>query len=564
MAAVEENPNSKKEEVYIIGGIGYIHEYDNKHRFRIPNGATVVVVSFDEKEYFNFLGFYQDYFNHLLPILIDIGKESSYNHKTLKETLYSSLDDIKSIYNKDKFIKDTNLDLDIYSAGEECPYMHHSLLLYHNGQIIQDRNGIMKYDKIKDSVTTLHTLTSDECLDPEFITNLYKNSELPKKDQVEKIVKELQETHSSTLLSSLLLSKDIHKTQKELCQHPGIYYTFVMKRKGPKVYWIGGHGSEEEKKTFIVPKGCTIVVKEVSGDSAFLNPRYLEKMLTMPIDKLQYPTRYKLDIKQLVPSVAIYTENMPCPVFNYTLLSCFDDMCNKDCSGILDMNLLQKNNYKSTPIHMPNMLKEYNLEFLNTLKPLYNYSVYPTPKEIGLYFQQFVWGENNGTHKIGNNVDVYESLESSPIIKIQQEDVCYRFPGVYYHFICRTQKNNIPKIGREIYTNTIAPTPINSLYPSSNNITSTFLKKRIAEAWRHRSNFQRNTYIAELEKKLSNIVNRYRDITNSGMNATDIKEEYKSIRRLLNIINKEGGSNTRYHKKTRNGKNTTRRHSRQH
>lgn len=362
MAAVEENPNSKKEEVYIIGGIGYIHEYDEKHRFRIPNGATVVVVSIDEENWytteqedFNFLGFYEDYFNHLLPRLIDIGKKTSYNDKTLKETLYSSLDDINSIANKDEFIKDTNLDLDIYSAGEECPYIHHSLLLYHDGQIIQDRNGIMKYDKIKDSVTTLHTLTSDEYVDPKFIVNLYKNSIFPTTDIAQDILTELltDQINISKLLLSFSFYENIHQTLEWICDaNPKLYYTFVMKRKNPKAYLIKGHAYQTIDTHFDVPEGCTIIVKEIAGNVGLVNDNMHSKILSLDLHKLQYPQQFKSDIHKHTKSIAIYKAGDKCPDFRHQLIECFkrSDTCGV-YSGITDLSLLKKYNAKINGLH---------------------------------------------------------------------------------------------------------------------------------------------------------------------------------------------------------------------
>lgn len=613
MAAVEENPNSKKEEVYIIGGIGYIHEYDEKHRFRIPNGATVVVVSIDEdnwytteNEDFNFLDFYEAYFNHLLPRLIDIGKKSSYNDKTLKETLYSSLGDITNIP-KDEFIEDTNLDLNIYSAGEECPYMHHSLLLYHDGQIIQDRNGIMKYDKIKDSVTKLHTLTSDEYKDPEFIANLYKNSIFPTTKIAQDRLTELltHQTNRSKLLLSFSFYENIHHTLEWICDTDGtpkLYYTFVMKRKKPKAYFIQGHGYQTLDTHFDVPEGCTIIVKEIAGNVGLANDNMHSKLLSLDLHKLQDPQQFKSNIHKHTKSIAIYKAGDKCPDFRYQLINCFKrhNFC-KVYSGITDVSLLKKYNANiNKTFALPGGLTApFNSKIIKeNIIPKYIYSVYPTQKEMHLHIRELYLNRNK--------LNIYDTLINTPLISISQKDLCNRFPGVYYHFICRTLHENVSEKLRKnprFFTSNnrlrgrkdehgLRSTPNNLFYASilrplkpANNFISTVLQHRVGEAATLRAGLERNVYNhpiiknttneyvrtntgkwtqkpknvyrSELQEKIRALLEEYEDLMANGINTTKIDKEFKNTKELLRIAEMSGG-NTRKRTKIRHSKRTRR------
>jgi hypothetical protein len=90
-------------------------------------------------------------------------------------------------------------------------------------------------------------------------------------------------------------------------------------------YLIAGHGEEipynntNQKKTFTVPRGCTIVVHkhpyELSNENNF--NIITDKLLLLSKDIINNPVQYKYEIINKLGSVVFYEEGEQCPYFYY-------------------------------------------------------------------------------------------------------------------------------------------------------------------------------------------------------------------------------------------------------
>ena len=119
-----------------------------------------------------------------------------------------------------------------------------------------------------------------------------------------------------------------------------------------KEYFIGGHGNngengDDNKRTFTVPKNCTIVVKVAAGESMYRSSYQQSEICKLPSDILKNPTAHPDEIYEAFGNVAIYTSGQKCPNFNYYLLSCFPstqpfNKCSIFGSGVIDVDLFSK------------------------------------------------------------------------------------------------------------------------------------------------------------------------------------------------------------------------------
>ena len=253
-------------------------------------------------------------------------------------------------------------------------------------------------------------------------------------------------------------------------------------------YLIAGHGEEipynntNQKRTFKVPPGCTIVVHkhpyELSNEKEFNN--ITDKLLLLPKDVINDPVKHKYEIINKLGSVVFYEEGEQCPYFIYQTLSCFHE--NKDpffthCSGRIGsgVNNLMKmkdtfrrtrranqSKYKNTDINYDyidlraDTLTRFTFdEIVELLSSMYRFSEYPTQEKISTFIRNalITWKTNSLPKGVKYNdmgaednikgieleviKNILRVLVKQDFINPTQEFLCNTLPGVYYNFVCR-------------------------------------------------------------------------------------------------------------------------------
>ena len=223
-------------------------------------------------------------------------------------------------------------------------------------------------------------------------------------------------------------------------------------------YYISGHG-DIVHDTFIVPEGCTIVVKGHSGEKTYNNTlKYMEKMCTLPMETLINPKIHIHDIIHNFGSVEIYNAGDICPDFVYSLVAYYYKVDNLRFegigSGLLDIETL-RTTYKChqiPPIQQYDYSYEDVNELLNLLTSWYANSILPTPAFV-----------NSQLPSIKSNVEripyfawftllmkfktILDYIRDTNILRYTQSQMCSNFKGTYYNFICR------PMIGSNLLFN---------------------------------------------------------------------------------------------------------------
>ena len=200
-----------------------------------------------------------------------------------------------------------------------------------------------------------------------------------------------------------------------------------------KVYTIGGHGDNGTKR-FIVPKGCTIVVREHTGNPAYDFTKDINKLCKFDTDTLTNPVKNSDALHTAYGSVAIYPAGSKCPNFNYYILGCYKyedgNRCPKFRSGVIDVRKAKHANecLSDTGTFNPN-----GLELDEYLAENYKYSAWPTGDEAFSIIRRL---RSLFNHETDNQF--MNKLES--LFTITQEDLCHLLPGVYYNFVCREFK----------------------------------------------------------------------------------------------------------------------------
>lgn len=505
MAAISSNKKKQCTSIpYVIGGISYINPIDT---FVVPDNITYVIASIDEDAIGD-----DDESKSDTPILDCYSRYYSALLQTDKSILGNpTIDTIQSLAYAPE------VTVTIYESNSLCPAIRNSNVSYENGSCIPEINGVSYLTNIPNKIR-IHRLTSDECTTSMFIINLYQYS--VNSVTMDTCIRGLLKYDKDTLLSSLLRHElvsslcnttisriNTHNKKNNICT---VVYVFVINRKTPKVYWIGGHGSEDPFDEFTVPKGCTIVVKAISGDISndyTITPMYEQLRELNPSITMNQKINKKT-IHDMVGSVAIYTEGQQCPSFYYQLLSYFPEKnrCKSNFSGIMNMDTSPTYAFFETPgIERRMLFGEYKN------------SDYPRCNEVELYYKDNVY-KNTTTnydknapitymnHKIGDPMDVYTSFMNNKLINVSQEELCRTHPGVYYNFICRALDDNVTKSLWTIGRHKLRGTPNVSMIPSA--VTTPIKKslyRRINEAWTKRGPLERNVYnVQKIEKELKN------------------------------------------------------------
>ena len=86
------------------------------------------------------------------------------------------------------------------------------------------------------------------------------------------------------------------------------------RRNHKKVYTIGGHGDNGTSR-FIVPNGCTIVVREHTNNPAHKYTEDINKLCGFDTNTLTDPMKNSVALNAAYGSVAIYPAGSKCPNF---------------------------------------------------------------------------------------------------------------------------------------------------------------------------------------------------------------------------------------------------------
>lgn len=427
----------KNLKLYLVGGKGfYTINTDGtpKETFTVPKDCCIVLTTIEESTITDdkpLLVHYMEYYQKLFQKDLDTLK----NPKSFKDELGETT---------------------IFETNDQCPDIHETLLLYDDGKCFTNMNGIVDISAIYPDVglskldASIHELTSDECKSVDFLKNLYSNSIYPNFNSA------LLDNYIDTLDITILLKEwekalsignnnlyNILKTEKI----SGILYCFVVK-KPMQVYVISGHGLEDIKSTFIVPKGSTIVVHSISGRSVPENI-FRNKLMTLfkiPLKRLQYPNN---DVKLELDTI-IYNEGTICPLFHYELNGFLKEKNTTNIVSLQGINGLLNLSQFYRKINGIQFLSQINVSKLNTnnrnniqsytelLSSLYTYSFFPTMNEVRLYY----------THNVSQTH--INSWSTNKLILINQKELCDMYPGVYYNFVCRSPSTKISNTNKNI------------------------------------------------------------------------------------------------------------------
>ena len=281
--------------------------------------------------------------------------------------------------------------------------------------------------------------------------------------------------------------------------------------KQPKAYIIGGHGSERENETFIVPPKCIIIVKTYAGSTTKAYS-FLEKGLcSLTPMILKDPIAHYDELERVLGSLAIYRPGNVCPQFYYTLLQCYQMSniywkgCNSFGSGVMDVDRMytDKGLLECTrnmdPYHRSlkndeafSELDQYiavdHDSVYDSIYPyfskLYQHSVFPNPQDIDTILHNAI---DDGVNNLHNMLEYIGDEVSTT-----QEELCSLFPGVYYHVICRATPTGMNLFHSSV--NEIYQIPSRVTYVSSNPRIRNLLGKHIGEAEAHRKPYIRSMY----------------------------------------------------------------------
>ena len=305
-------------------------------------------------------------------------------------------------------------------------------------------------------------------------------------------------------------------------------------------YLIAGHGSEpppapqpEEPSRiydptqptpnrFVVPDGCTIIVHKQPYEWAEEH-HYIEAvraLMTLSEEVLTHPSDHSDDIIQAIGSVAIYHAGDVCSNFGYTTQSCHAET--NSCDGLFGSgvnNLIQmkdafsrgmsQSRYKGVAIDRLSLSSEYLQSFdshdiAKIVAGMYRFSVYPTQDDISTYIdkKQGWIHQNRFLDKITRNHGSYQGkiieavlhgIKQQPNVNPTQQELCHRFPGVYYNLVCRFTEgtydinmNNNQLQKSQTRRNTLRYSNRNTRPKNVKNREVRLLQARLLEAELHR------------------------------------------------------------------------------
>ena len=231
-----------------------------------------------------------------------------------------------------------------------------------------------------------------------------------------------------------------------------------------KAYFIAGHGADGTD-AFIVPEGCIIVAKQVAGELGYMPDAFehFRHLNNLPQSIIVQPDIHSEEIVKTFGSVAIYKPGDICPNFIYDLVACYPLKSNVciDKSGVIEIKEQMRDrvytedyesiedttawNHESSRFASERMDKikdivdnaytEMYEEIVYMFEAMFEHSVYPTKNDI----KQII-NENEFTDQLTKHVVKlmqYYKDKINTTTRTTQKDLCERFPGVYYNFVCR-------------------------------------------------------------------------------------------------------------------------------
>jgi hypothetical protein len=224
-------------------------------------------------------------------------------------------------------------------------------------------------------------------------------------------------------------------------------------------YTLFGHGSEPLKKEFVVPEGCRIVVKAQTDQP--LTHTYFTSLM-----------RHLLDpISESFGPMSVYTPGQSCPNFVYSLgPEYMKDHIFRTFLDVYDTvkHVTEFDIWVSTtlgvipvPLHTgkPSIQDTFERKVPTRLKVkdlneyLYANSIFPTKEYVHEVFES-IWGADRYANLIyleflkdaNKEANIEKLKECNKHFEITQEELCKRFPGTYYNFVCRTLRIKTPSI----------------------------------------------------------------------------------------------------------------------
>lgn len=220
-------------------------------------------------------------------------------------------------------------------------------------------------------------------------------------------------------------------------------------------YVMIGHGSEPLHKTFIVPNNC-IVISKARPDERLYFPsvfKNVESINQLDPTILANPIPNMRKIVKKIGPVTVYGPGETCPNFRY-----YFDIDLKNISGVLHDFIVERklnprmgwllltrglislpysvHKLKQISRFFPNVKNE-NMILLKTLVDyMYYDSLYPLTHIVHQKMEEILGAERYQTCTIQDiTEDDITRLHNQ--FTITQEDLCNKFSGVFYNFVCR-------------------------------------------------------------------------------------------------------------------------------
>jgi hypothetical protein len=220
-------------------------------------------------------------------------------------------------------------------------------------------------------------------------------------------------------------------------------------------FLICGHGGEH-RKTFIVPKGCIIIIHTQYGekiDRAVYLPM-IAKLHRVNINVLRDPlaTEHLPILLQIYKRFTVYQEGEECPDFRYQLFDCLSSTrCNVAPMGVINMRAWGPPlSYEKTSDIAESAPKE---EIIRHFSYPYRNSIIPTEQAIKNTVKEII--DQHTKQAIKDNVETIIEQRPKPLLRAIFErisemtdktlsELCAVRKGVYYHTLCR-QKGDVTK-----------------------------------------------------------------------------------------------------------------------
>ena len=229
-------------------------------------------------------------------------------------------------------------------------------------------------------------------------------------------------------------------------------------------YFIAGHGTEQMYKDngtgfsdgFIVPDGCMIIVQQACGETGYTNLtnkfNVLNTLSSLSMDVLLNPDKHMGKFVKLFGPISIFKPGDKCPHFEYFLSACYDDKLNcHTFSGIIDLENFKSSGDHDDVDHIASKVNETRIQteiekIEDAFLDQYKYSIYPSYTDVS----QKV---SNDSLTVTNELikKYYSRLNKLFTVNITQEELCKKFKGVYYNFVCRAFTNYYEPTGKRIF-----------------------------------------------------------------------------------------------------------------